>query len=101
MAYRELLLRQDRGRAFLRIIRSWEPTPEKQRLLWDGLRERTYEAQIIWGDRDPALGAREFNAAKRVLEVKHPVIFPAKHFLQEDHAQPLAHAISDFASPLA
>jgi pimeloyl-ACP methyl ester carboxylesterase len=101
MAYRELLVRQDRGRAFLKIARGLEFTAEKQRLLWDGLRERSYEAQIIWGERDRAIGASELNAAKQVLDIEHPILFPAKHFLQEDHADPLARAISDFASPLA
>jgi pimeloyl-ACP methyl ester carboxylesterase len=100
-AYYYLLKRDDGGRAFLKIMRGFERTAEKQRLLWDGLRERSYEAQIIWAERDPALGARELNAAKRVLGIEHPILLPAKHFPQEDHAEPLAHAISDFASPLA
>jgi pimeloyl-ACP methyl ester carboxylesterase len=101
LAYRELVLREDRGRAFLKICRGFELTAEKQRLLWDGLRERTFEAQIIWAERDPAIGRSELNTYRRLLEIDHPILFPAKHFLQEDHADPLARAISDFASPLA
>ena len=50
--------RADGGRAFLRIMRGFELTEEKQRFLWDGLAERPYPARIVWGERDPALGPR-------------------------------------------
>jgi haloalkane dehalogenase len=36
-AYYDLLKREDGGRAFLRIMRGFELTEEKQRFLWDGL----------------------------------------------------------------
>src|SRR5919109_3396826 len=58
-AYHELLKRVDGGRAFLRIMRGFELTDEKQRFLWEGLAERPYPARIIWGERDPALGLNQ------------------------------------------
>ena len=39
-AHIHLLKHRDRGRAFLRIMRGFELTAEKQRFLWDGLAER-------------------------------------------------------------
>jgi haloalkane dehalogenase len=96
-AYRELLRREDGGRAFLRIMRGFELTAEKQRLLWDGLAERPYPAQIVWGERDPALGIGLLRVAQEVLRVEAPVRLPAKHFLQEDQAPAIAAAVADLA----
>jgi haloalkane dehalogenase len=96
-AYRELLRRGDGGRAFLRIMRGFELTPEKQRLLWTGLAERPYPAQIVWGERDPALGLGLLRVAQGVLRVEAPIRLPAKHFLQEDQAPAIAAAVAGFA----
>jgi pimeloyl-ACP methyl ester carboxylesterase len=99
-AYRELLLRLDRGRAFLKIMRGFELTGEYDRLLADGLAARPYPARVIWGEQDPALGLGELAGVQRVLGVDDPVLLPAKHFLQEDQAGPLAYAIADQVAPL-
>jgi pimeloyl-ACP methyl ester carboxylesterase len=99
-AYRALLVRLDRGRAFLRIMRGFELTEEKQRFLWQGLAERPWPARIVWGERDPALGLGQLRIAQRVLGVDDPVLLPAKHFLQEDQAEALAYAIADQVAPL-
>ena len=96
-AYRELLRRGDGGRAFLRIMRGFELTPEKQRLLWTGLAERPYPAQIVWGERDPALGIELLRVAQEVLRVEAPIRLPAKHFLQEDQAPAIAAAVAGLA----
>jgi haloalkane dehalogenase len=98
--YRELLMRLDRGRAFLRIMRGFELTEEKQRLLWDGLAQRSYPARIIWGEQDPVLGLDHMAGVERVLGVDDPVLLPAKHFLQEDQAGALSYAIADQVAPL-
>ena len=99
-AYSALLRRVDGGRAFLRIMRGFELTDEKRRLLWDGLGRRDYPARIVWGERDPALGEEQLRIAQRVLGVDDPVLVPAKHFLQEDQPAAVAHAIADLAAPL-
>jgi pimeloyl-ACP methyl ester carboxylesterase len=99
-AYRELLLRLDHGRAFLRIMRGFELTEERDRLLADGLAARPYPARVIWGEQDPALGLDHLARVQRVLGVDDPVLLPAKHFLQEDQAGPLAYAIADQVAPL-
>ena len=99
-AHYELLKRADGGRAVLRIMRGFELTAEKQRFLWDGLAKRAYPARIVWGERDPAIRLGELELAKEALEVTDPILLPAKHFLQEDHAMAIAQAVGDLAAPL-
>ncbi|MGI9556882.1 MAG: alpha/beta fold hydrolase [Solirubrobacterales bacterium] len=96
-AYYDLLKRGDGGRAFLRIMRGFELTQAKQDLIWSGLRKRSYPAQIVWGERDPALGMDKLEIAQQVLGIEDPTLLPAKHFLQEDQALPLASKIADLA----
>jgi pimeloyl-ACP methyl ester carboxylesterase len=99
-AYRELLMRLDRGRAFLRIMRGFELTEAKERFLAEGLADRSYPTRIVWGERDPALGIERLRAAQRVLGVDEPVLLPAKHFLPEDQASAIADAVTDLVAPL-
>lgn len=99
-AYPALVRRLDRGRAFLRIMRGFELTPEKSEFLADGLARSHFPTRIVWGERDPALGLEQLEIAKRVLGVSDPVLLPAKHFLQEDQAAALAYAIADQVAPL-
>jgi haloalkane dehalogenase len=99
-AHYYLLKRIDRGRAFLRIMRGFELTDEKQRFLWDGLAQRPYPARVVWGELDPALGLDQLRIAQQALEVEDPILLRAKHFLQEDQPVAVAQAIADLASPL-
>ena len=99
-AHRELLVRGDRGRAFLRIMRGFELTEEKRQLLWTGLAKRSYPARIIWGELDPVLGLGQLEIAKQVVGVSDPELLGAKHFLQEDKARELAYSIADQVAPL-
>jgi haloalkane dehalogenase len=93
-AYYDLLKRADGGRAFLRIMRGFELTEEKERFLWGGLAQRSYPAQVVWGERDPALGAKRREAVQRALGVERATLLPAKHFLQEDQAPAVASAVA-------
>lgn len=99
-AHIHLLKHRDRGRAFLKIMRSFELTEEKQRFLWDGLGERPWPARIVWGERDRALGLKSLHTAEEVLGSDDTFLLPAKHFLQEDQAPQIANAIGDLAAPL-
>jgi pimeloyl-ACP methyl ester carboxylesterase len=99
-AHLALLKRLDRGRAFLRIMRGFELTEEKQRFLWQGLADKPYPARIIWGERDPALGLNELQIVQRVLGAPDATLLPAKHFLQEDQPEALAYGIADLVAPL-
>ncbi len=95
--YYDLLKREDGGRAFLKIMRGFELTEEKQDLLWSGLAERPYPAAVVWGRDDPALGIDLCQIACDVLDVDEPTLVPAKHFLQEDQAPAIADAVAAIA----
>jgi haloalkane dehalogenase len=100
-AYRELLKREDGGHAFLKIMRGFELTREKQDFLWGGLAERPYPAQVVWGVEDPALTETYRLIVQEVLRVDDPILVPAKHFLQEDHAPAVAGAVAAIAREAA
>lgn len=97
-AYYHLLKGEDGGRAFLQIMRGFELTPEKQDLLWDGLADRGYPAQVVWGEQDPALGENRRRAVQKALGVEQPILLPAKHFLTEDQAPAVGAAITELAA---
>jgi haloalkane dehalogenase len=99
-AHHALLKRGDRGRAFLRIMRGFELTEQKSRLLSEGFADRSYPARVIWGEADPVLDLEQLRIAQRVLGAEDAVLLPAKHFLQEDQAPALAYAIADHVAPL-
>jgi pimeloyl-ACP methyl ester carboxylesterase len=99
-AHVALLRLHDRGRAFLRIMRGFELTDEKERFFHHGLGERSYPARLVWGERDPALGLDKLESCRRALGLEDAILLPAKHFLQEDHASEVGQAIVDLAAPL-
>lgn len=99
-AHIALLRLHDRGRAFLRIMRGFELTAEKERFFHEGLGARDYPARIVWGERDPALDLRKMEDCRRALGLEDAILLPAKHFLQEDQPAEIAQAIADLAAPL-
>lgn len=97
-AYVDLLREGDGGRAFLRIMRGFERTPEKQALYHRVLGDGPYSVQIVWGAEDPALKLAGHGERARLaagLDEVHTVA--AKHFLQEDEAPPVAEHIARLA----
>lgn len=97
-AYVELLRLGDGGRAFLRIMRGFERTNEKQALYRGAIGNPAYPRQIIWGERDPALRlGKAGEEARRAAGVDVIRRVPGRHFLQEDCAAAIAAAISEQA----
>jgi haloalkane dehalogenase len=97
-AYFDLIKRDDGGRAFLRIMRGFERTPEKRRLYEGVLRDVPYPIQVVWGELDPALKQSVHGEQARLaagLDSIHAL--PAKHFLQEDQAPAVAGHIAALA----
>lgn len=97
-AYVGLLKREDGGRAFLKIMRSFETSLEKQTLYRSTVLNVPYPVQVVWGEHDPALKIDSFGVAARDaadLETIHRL--PAKHFLQEDQAEAVAELIATLA----
>ncbi len=96
-AYLALLKRGDGGKAFLRIMQSFETTAAKQTLYRSTLGEVPYPVQVIWGEHDPALRIETFGeAARQAAGIQTIHRLPGKHFLQEDQAAALAALISAF-----
>lgn len=93
-AHHALLRRADGGRAFLRIMRGFELTEEKQRFYFEGLSVGAYPTQVVWGSRDRMLGADRRRAAIQALGVDEAKLLSAKHFLQEDQPVAVAEAIA-------
>jgi haloalkane dehalogenase len=94
-AYVALLKREDGGRAFLRIMRGFELTPAKQTFFYEGLASRPYPTQVVWGQKDPALGDERRRAVQNALGVETPTLLPGRHFLQEDQAPAIAAAVAE------
>src|SRR4029079_16368814 len=63
-AYYDLLVREDEGRAFLKIMRSFELTPQKEQLFRDGAADVRWPVPIVWGERDPALKVKQRHFAQ-------------------------------------
>jgi haloalkane dehalogenase len=100
-AYRELVLRADNGRAYLRIMRNLERTPEKalryKRVV--DTHKVPYPVQIIWGADDPILSLRKHGwRAREAAGLATITTLPGKHFLQEDMAPEIAATVAEFAA---
>lgn len=94
-AYLPLLIGSDGGRAFLKIMRSFERTPEKARLYEQVVGATTYPVGVLWGRNDPALPAGTFGVqAQRAAGLAELPSVPGKHFLQEDFPDEVAEAVS-------
>jgi haloalkane dehalogenase len=97
--YIPLLLGNDNGHAFLRIMRGFELTADKQRLYLSAVRNTPYPVQIVWGVRDRALTWSRYGVqAQMAAGLDRAILLPAKHFLQEDCADEIAAAVHQFVS---
>lgn len=99
--HRRLLTLRDGGRAFLRIMHSFERTAAKSAQYRDAIRSVAHR-QIIWGDRDPTLRYdRDGRAAVAIADLDDVIRLPAKHFLQEDQAPRIAALVADLVARTA
>jgi pimeloyl-ACP methyl ester carboxylesterase len=98
-AYPTLLKLADHGRAFLKIMRGFELTAEKQDLYLTTLRSAPYPKQIIWARDDPALKLTTHGAQARQALPDAPFHeLPGKHFFPEDQPRAIAELVADLAS---
>ena len=96
--YIPLLFGDDGGRAFLKIMRGFEPTADKERRYLSAVRNTPYPVQVVWGVRDPALTWRRYGVeAQRAAGLGHSVLLQGKHFVQEDCPQEVADAVHQLA----
>jgi haloalkane dehalogenase len=98
--YVPLLLGDDGGSAFLKIMRGFELTADKQHRYPSAVRNPPYPVQIVWGVRDRALSWRHHGVqAQSAAGVDNPILLPGKHFLQEDYPADIAEAVLLLARP--
>lgn len=84
-AYVDLLKRKDGGKAFLKLMRNFDHSPEFRDLCYKAVQNVDYPVQAIWGEKDPALTVETYGEEiKRVAGLKEIHRLPAKHFLQEE-----------------
>ncbi len=98
-AYIYLLKRGDEGKAFLKIMRSFDKTPEFTALCYAAFKNEAYPVQLIWGEGDPFLPydeyGKQFAEARRGIPI-HKV--KAKHFLPEEQYEVIAAKIKELIS---
>lgn len=93
-AYIEFLKGDDKAKAFLKIMRSFEPTKEKEKLYINSLNNLEVPKQIIWGMNDKGLPFEKYgNPLKHILKIKEITKTEGSHFLQEDYADILSEKI--------
>jgi pimeloyl-ACP methyl ester carboxylesterase len=95
-AYGDLLTMNDGGRAFRQIMRGFERTAAYEEGILTALKNRTFPAQVIWGEQDPALKMGKYAPdICRVLGIENWHKVRGKHFLQEDSPAEIAQHISN------
>ncbi len=101
-AYSQLLLGLDSGRAFLKIMRSFELTLSFEQRIKDALKTRKFPTQIIWGKGDPALRLKKYAPhLLRALALEKCEVVEGMHFVQEDSSCSITSAIARFVKPLS
>jgi len=101
-AYGALLFREDGGKAFLKIMRSFERTPEFEAGIMTVLKTRTFPAQVIWGAEDPALKMKTHAPPFcQVLGLADWHRVRGKHFLQEDSPHEIAEHVAALVATAA
>ena len=97
-AYVDLLKREDGGKAFLKIMRSFEDSITFRELCHQAVQDVPYPVQAVWGAEDPALDYERYGEEiKQVANLKEVHKLPAKHFLQEDQWEAVANHIAAIA----
>jgi pimeloyl-ACP methyl ester carboxylesterase len=93
-AYVDLLKRDDRGEAFLKIMRGFELTSDKQDRYVDTVRDLDVPKAVVWGATDPALPLDPFaHNAREIAGVDRIVELEARHFLQEEQPRAIAREV--------
>ncbi|WP_029036858.1 alpha/beta fold hydrolase [Salinimicrobium xinjiangense] len=97
-AYVDLLKREDNGKAFLKIMRSFESSESFRNLCYKAVQNTSYPVQAIWGANDPALQldtyGKEIEKAAGLQEIHQ---LRSRHFLQEEAWLAIADKIIELA----
>ena len=95
-AYVNLLKREDGGKAFLKIMRNFDRSPEFKILCYRAVQQVPYPVQAIWGAKDPGLTFRRYaTEIQEVAALEEVQQLPARHLLQEEQAEAIAIKIEE------
>ena len=99
--YRELVLREDNGRAYLHLMRNLDHT-RKAGIDYTPVvdtRRVPYPVQVIWSADDLTLPLRRHGwKARAATGLPTIQTLPGKHYFQEDRAPEIAAMVAEFAS---
>lgn len=95
-AYVDLLKREDGGKAFLKIMRNFDKTPQFREICYKAVQQKFYPVQVIWGEDDPALKYERYGVeVKEAAGLDEVYKLPSKHFLQEEFPNEIAEKITE------
>jgi len=90
-AYIDFLKREDGGKAFLKIMRSFENSPAFRDRCYEAVQNTLYPVQAIWGTEDPGLTYERYGREiKKAANLEQVHQLQAKHLLPEDKWQEIA-----------
>jgi pimeloyl-ACP methyl ester carboxylesterase len=97
-AYVDLLKREDKGKAFLKIMRQFPDSPEFRDTCLQAVQNTPYPIQAIWGEEDPGLTYERYGKEiEKMADLKEMTLLPSKHFLQEEAWEQIATKIDELA----
>ncbi len=97
-AYRELVLRDDGGAAYLRIMANLRRGHGDYGAVVDS-RSTQYPVQVVWGTTDPVLPFRRHGwRARDAAHVPAIHSLPARHYLQEEQAPAICELVARHAA---
>ena len=97
-AYVDLLKREDGGKAFLKIMRNFDQSPEFRDLCLKAVQRTPYPVQAIWGSDDPGLTFRRYGfEIMEAAELEHLYTLKAGHLLQEERWEDISKRIVELA----
>lgn len=102
-AYVDLLKREDDGKAFLKIMRNFDHSPEYKTRCYRAVQDVPYPVQAVWGANDPGLTFERYGKEiQDVAGLASVYRTDGKHLLQEDNWAIIARQIAALAgSPAA
>ncbi|MBC5992033.1 alpha/beta fold hydrolase [Pontibacter cellulosilyticus] len=90
-AYVDLLKREDKGKAFLKIMRNFDKSEAFKNLCMQAVQHTDYPVQAIWGADDPGLKFERYGTEiMAAAGLKDVCKLRARHLLQEEKWQEIA-----------
>ncbi|MDX1601933.1 MAG: hypothetical protein R3209_02595, partial [Salinimicrobium sediminis] len=90
--------KDDQGKAFLKIMRNFDKSPEFRELCLQAVQNVNYPVQAVWGSKDPALTLETYGEEiKKAAGLREIHLLRSKHLLQEEAWLSIADKIVELA----